>query len=131
MLEAHAVCDQMQCLDMNEWVEDWEANWDVRLKNEVLWRTSIAEMTMEVMINTWVLKATPAQEARTGDRTKNAWQDGGGIAASLHTGATQVGEPEKCQLHQQPQPKAKLQLKQQPALQHQPKPKPTPTPARM
>jgi len=69
------------------------------------------------------------------ERDENPRQDGGGLEASQHAGATKDGETEKCQLLQQqkePKPKPKLHLTVQPSPRHEPKHKPklTPIPAR-
>ena len=124
----------MQYPGMKEWLEDRETKWDEHHKEIVLWGTGIADMTADVLAIARVCEAVPAQEARMEGTDETASQDGGGLEASQHAGATQDGEPEKPQLLQQQQkPKPKLQLTLQPEPQHEPKPKPksTPIPARM
>ena len=129
MLEAHAVREEAQWLGMREWLEDREMKWDQRHKDDVLWGMGIADMTVEVLAKGGVCVVAPAQNARKEGRDETARQDGGGLEASQHAGATQDGEPEKCQLPQQQQkPKPKLQLTLQPEPRHEPKPEPKPTP---
>jgi hypothetical protein len=65
-------------------------------------------MTMKMLANTRVGEAAPTQEARKEARNETARQDSKGLRASLHAGAMQGGEPDKCQLQQQLKPKPPL-----------------------
>lgn len=65
MLEAHTAGEEAQWLSMNEWLEDWESKWDERNKDNVLWGTSITDMTTEVLTSATVHKAAQDQKART------------------------------------------------------------------
>jgi len=130
LLETHVAREEVQWLGMKEWLEDREAWWDKRYRDNVLWGTGITDMTSNVLGKARVGEAALARKARNEERDETARQKCGGLEASQQAGATQEGEPVKCQLQQQLQPKPKQQLKQQPELQHQPKPVPTPTLAR-
>jgi len=113
---------------MTGWLEDRETKWHDRYKDNVLWGTGIADMTAQVLTETRVRGAAPAQEGRMEGREVTARQDWGGLEASQHAGAMQDAEPEKRRpLQQQQKPKRKLQLILQPEPQHEPKPKPKPT----
>ena len=103
MLEAHAVCEELQSLGMRDWLEDRETKWHERHKYNVLWGTGISDMMAEVLANARLCEAARAQEARRDGTDETARQDGGGIEASQHVGATQDGEPEKRHLLQQRQ----------------------------
>jgi len=132
ILEAHEPCEETQWICMNTWLEDREKQWDDRHNDNILWVMGITDMTPEVSANARVGEAAPAEEGRKEERDETAKQDSRGLETSQHAGATQDGEPEKCQLQQQAKlkPKPKLQHKQQPEPQHQPNSMPTPNPAR-
>jgi len=130
MLEAHVAREQAQCLGMKALQEDRETKWDGRHKDNVLWGMGIVDMIVEVLAKARPREAAPSHGVRREERDKTAKQDGGGLETSQYAGATQDGEPEKCQLQRQPKPKPKpkQQLTLQPEPRHEPEPKPAPTP---
>jgi hypothetical protein len=85
-------------------------------------------MTAEVLAKAMVRDVAPAQTATKEVRDKSARHDEGSLETSGHAGATQQGEPGKCQPRQEPQPKPNLQLTLQPAPRHDPKSEPKPPP---
>jgi len=103
MLEAHMAREEEQWLGLKEWLQDRETKCDEHHKDNGLWRKGIVDMTAEVLAEARLLQAEPAQELRSEGRDQTARQDGGGLEASLHAGATQDGEPEMRQLLQQQQ----------------------------
>jgi hypothetical protein len=129
-IEADMVCEEIQWLDMTEWLENWKTKWDDYHKYNVQKGTGIMEMTVMVLSNLTVGKAAPAQEMRNEENDMTTWQHGGSQETSLHGGTTQDIEPEKRQLQHRPIPQPKLRLKQQSELQHDAKPEPVPTLAR-
>jgi hypothetical protein len=87
---------------MKHGLEDRELKWDGRHKDNILCGTGIMQMTAKVLARATVAKAAPAQKARNEECNETAMQEARGLVASQRAGTTQDGEPEKCQLQQQP-----------------------------
>jgi len=122
--------EEMQWLGRKEWLDDRQTNWDNCDTDNVLWKTVMADMTVEVLAQAGMGKAAPAQEARKEERGETARQDGGGLEASQHVGATPDGEPEERELQQQPNPNPNWNCNSNSSLNRKTKPSLSPRPLR-
>jgi hypothetical protein len=128
VIEAQMASDETQRLGMRQWLEERERKWNARHKNEVMWGECITVLTLMVQAKPKVGETAPDRDARGKGKHVTARQVSGGLEASQHEDTTQIGEPEKRQLQQQPEPK--LQPRQQPKPRHELEPMPAPMLAR-